>query len=147
MNLFYILTSLLGITYVGYYLTIKILLSYGFTLQELLLQAYILTFIFAVILFRNEFSSIGKKIGTIDYKYFILIILLAIFIISNDGLCIYASNSGINYGKIEAFADSIYLPLVTLISAFFFYDAIKPIEYIGICLVAIGAFFIHNANN
>ena len=147
MNLYYTLTALLAITYIGYYVTIKILLSGGFTLQEILLQAYILTCIFVVILFRNEFSSIGKKVGTIDSKYFIFIIVLAILMISNNGLCIYASNSGINYGKIEAFAHSIYLPSVTLISAFFFYNAIKPIEYIGIGLVSLGAFFIHNANN
>ena len=128
----------LTITYVLYYVVIKLLLI-KYTLKEILVNAYLLSALFVLVIFKNDLQSSLIKF---DSKY-LLLIILSIIMISGNGLGIYACNSNINFGLIDGLATAFYLPTVTLIAFYFFKSKINFINILGVLLVGVGAYFIN----
>ena len=138
MNL-YSLVTILAILYILYYIVAKYLLN-TFTLKEIIVNAYLLTGLFVLIFLKNDlFTSIKKM----NFNYILFIILATSMVLCN---CfeIIAVNSNINIGIIESLANAIYLPLVAIISFYFFNTKLSKLNLIGIILIAIGSCFVMN---
>jgi len=134
----YYLVTILSLLYIAYYIFIKILLNY-FDIQEIIVNLYLLTGIIVLIFFKNDlFTSIKK----INFNYFYLILLAFVLVITNTFIII-ACDTNINFGIIDSLASSIYLPVVALISFYFFNAQISYINFMGVVVVAIGAFLIN----
>ncbi len=75
---------------------------------------------------------------TFNYIYIILFSINLLF-----GLYIwyYAIKHKFNLGQLDGIAIAIYLPLLTIISSFIFKQKLKLENYIGIIILAIGAYF------
>lgn len=134
----YYLVSILSLLYLAYYIFIKVLLNY-FNLQEIIVHLYLLTGIIVLIFFKNDLYTSIKKI---NFNYIYLILLAFVLVITNI-FAIIACDSNINFGIIDSLASSIYLPIVALISFYFFNAQINYINFIGVIVVAIGAFLIN----
>ena len=63
--------------------------------------------------------------------------------LSSSSLAIFACDNNINFGLISGLANAIYLPLVTLISFYFFKLNINYINILGVILIGIGSYFIN----
>ena len=138
MNL-HSLVIILAILYLSYFIIIKFLLN-TFTLKEIIVNAYLLTGLFVLIFLKNDlFTSIKKM----NFNYILFIILATSMVLCN---CfeIIAVNSNINIGIIESLANAIYLPLVAIISFYFFNTKLSKLNLIGIILIAIGSCFVMN---
>ena len=134
----YYLVTILSLLYIAYYIFIKILLNY-FDIQEIIVNLYLLTGIIVLIFFKNDlFTSIKK----INFNYFYLILLAFVLVITNI-FAIIACDTNINFGIIDSLASSIYLPVVALISFYFFNAQISYVNFMGVVVVAIGAFLIN----
>jgi len=133
-----LLVSILSATYVGYYIVVKLLLKY-FTLKEIIVHAYLISAIIVLIFFKNDLLTSIKKIN-INYFY---LILLAIIMVLSNAYGIIGCDSNINFGVIDSLSNSIYLPLVALISFYFFNAKISYINFTGIVIVAIGAYLVN----
>lgn len=135
INNIYILIVILSITYVFYYIFNKILLKH-FSVKEIIVHTYILSAIIVLILFNNEFFVTIKKID----KNYIFLILLAITIVLSNALLTYCCTKDINFGIIEGIAMGIYIPLVAIISYYFFNNKINIYNFIGLLLIGIGVY-------
>lgn len=135
INNIYILIFILSITYVFYYIFNKILLKH-FSVKEIVVHTYILSAIIVLILFNNEFFLTIKKID----KNYIFLILLAITIVLSNILLTYSCTKNINFGIIEGIAMGIYIPLVAIISYYFFNNKINIYNFIGLLLISIGVY-------
>ena len=133
----YSLVSILGSLYILHYITTKYLLK-TYNLKEIIVNYYLISAIFVFIFFKNDFITSIKKI---DYKFLILIVL-SIISISCVSFEIIAINSNINIGIIESLANAIYLPLIAIISFYFYKTKLSKINLIGIILIAIGSCFV-----
>lgn len=136
INNIYILIVILSITYVFYYIFNKILLKH-FNVKEIIVHTYILSAIIVLILFNNEFFVTIKKID----KNYIFLILLAITIVLSNALLTYSCSKDINFGIIEGIAMGIYIPLVAIISYYFFNNKITFENFIGLILISLGVVF------
>ena len=134
----YLLVLGLSFGYILQYVLTKLLLK-TFTLREILINAYMFSTIFLLFFLKDDlFSSIKK----IDFKYCILIFLafISIFV---SGFELIATGSNINIALIESMANSIYLPVVAIISYLIFNNTISYYNFFGILLIAIGFYFIN----
>ena len=133
----YSLVIILATLYTSYFIVIKHLLK-KFTLKEILVNAYIISAFIVLILFKNElFTSIKK----FNLNYIFLLLLALIMVLCNS-FEIIAVNSNINIGIIESLATSIYLPIVALISFYFYKTKLSVLNLFGIILIAIGSCFV-----
>jgi len=139
MNI-YLLIFGLTITYVLYYVIVK-LLSKKFTLKEILVNVYLLSAIFMIILLKQDFKNSMNKLDA----HYVFIILLAIIMVSGNAFGIIGCNSKYNFGIIDGVAIAFYLPIVTLIAAIFYKSSITITGFIGILLVGVGAYLINSA--
>ena len=134
---YYGLVFVLASIYISYFVIINILLK-KFTLKEILINAYILSALISIIFFKNDLISSYKKI---DIQY-IFLILLAIIMVLGNGCEIIAISSNINIGVIEGLANAIYLPIVAIISYYFYNEKITNYDLLGIVLIALGSCLI-----
>ena len=135
INNIYILIFILSLTYIFYYIFNKILLKH-FSVKEIIVHTYILSAIIVLILFNNEFFVTIKKID----KNYIFLILLAITIVLSNALLTYCCTKDINFGIIEGIAMGIYIPLVAIISYYFFNNKINIYNFIGLLLIGFGVY-------
>ena len=135
INNIYILIFILSITYIFYYIFNKILLKHS-SVKEIIVHTYILSAIIVLILFNNEFFVTIKKID----KNYIFLILLAITIVLSNTLLTYCCTKDINFGIIEGIAMGIYIPLVAIISYYFFNNKINIYNFIGLLLIGFGVY-------
>ena len=140
MNL-YSLVTILAILYILYYIVAKHLLN-TFNLKEIIVTYYVASAFIVLFFFKDDLVTSIKKI---DYKFIFLIILASIGV---GCTCfeITAVNSNINIGIIESFAYAFYLPIIALISFYFFNNKISMINLIGIIFIAIGSCFLSKIN-
>lgn len=133
----YSLVAILGFLYILHYITTKYLLNI-FNLKEIIVNYYLISAVFVLFFLKNDFITSTKKF---NYK-FIFLIILSIISISCISFEIIAINSNINIGIIESLANAIYLPLVALISFYFFKTKLSKINLVGIIFIAIGSCLI-----
>tara|TARA_Y100000816_G_C25827145_1_gene432652 strand:+ start:149 stop:568 length:420 start_codon:yes stop_codon:yes gene_type:complete len=136
MNL-YLLVTILGVSYILQYIITKKLLNF-FTLKEILVHIYIIASIILFIFLKNDFFTAIYKIN-LNYCYIIGLAILSAFV----GLYeLLAVKSKLNIGIIESLSYSIYLPIVALISYYFYNTKLSSKGLFGIILIAIGSYLI-----
>ena len=135
----YSLVAILAILYILYYIVTKYLLNI-FNLKEIIVTSHIISAFIVLFFLKDDLVSSVKKI---NYK-FIFIIILACIGIACTSFEIIAVNSKINIGIIESLANAIYLPLIALISFYFYNTKLSKVNLIGIILIAIGSCFVMN---
>lgn len=140
MNL-YSIATILAILYILYYIVIKQLLN-TFTLKEIVVTYYFISAFIVLFFLKDDFVSSVKKI---NYKFIFFIILACIGL---TGSCfeIIAVNSNINIGIIESLANAIYLPIIAIISFYFYKTKLSKLNLFGILLIALGSCFVINNN-
>ncbi len=132
MNI-YILISILALSYTFFYIFNKILLN-KYTVREILVNSYILCSIIVIFLFYNDLVSSIKKIDA----NFIYLIALALSMVIGNSLLTYGCDLNYNFGLIEGIAMGMYVPLVAIISYFYFNDKLTISNFIGLLLIGIG---------
>jgi uncharacterized membrane protein len=132
MNI-YILISILALSYTFFYIFNKILLN-KYTVREILVNSYILCSIIVIFLFYNDLVSSIKKFDV----NFIYLIALALSMVIGDSLLTYGCGLNYNFGLIEGIAMGMYVPLVAIISYFYFNDKLTISNFIGLLLIGIG---------
>ena len=132
MNI-YILISILALSYTFFYIFNKILLN-KYTVREILVNSYILSSIIVIFLFYNDLVSSIKKIDA----NFIYLIALALSMVIGNSLLTYGCDLNYNFGLIEGIAMGMYVPLVAIISYFYFNDKLTISNFIGLLLIGIG---------
>tara|TARA_Y100000389_G_scaffold96199_1_gene92880 strand:+ start:261 stop:557 length:297 start_codon:yes stop_codon:yes gene_type:complete len=94
---------------------------------------------------RNNSVFLYNKelhISNINIKY-LWIILLAIIVITTYICLLYACNTKYNFGSVDGMAIAVYLPIVSIISYYYFKNSVTPINFLGIILVGIGGYLIN----
>ena len=133
----HLLASILALTYVLYYVVIKFLLKI-FTLQEILVNVYILSALMVLIVFNKELYTSAKKFD----KQYLLLVFLAVIMVTSNGFGILGCSTKINFGVIDSLASAIYLIAVALISYYYFNDDLTVTNFIGILFIAFGAYLL-----
>jgi len=122
-----------------FYIIAKLLLQ-KLALEEIIVHVYLISFLIVFTIFHKNFINSFKKI---DLNYTLLLLLFAITLLISSYFGIMGCNTKINFGKIDGLAVALYLPLVCIISAYFFKDAITWQNCVGIVFVIFGAYLIN----
>ena len=132
MNI-YILITILALAYTFFYIFNKILLN-KYSVREILVNSYILASLIVIFLFYNDLITSIKKMDV----NFIYLIALALSMVIGNNLLTYGCNLNYNFGLIEGIAMGIYVPLVAIISYYYFNNKLTFINFIGLLLIGIG---------
>ena len=138
MNINIIIFSLV-FAWLFFYIIAKLLLQ-KLELDEIIVHVYLISFLIIFTLFNNKFINSFKKI---DFTYTILLVFFSVTLLISSYFGIMSCGTKINFGKIDGLAIALYLPLVCIISAYFFKDAITWQNCIGIIFVIFGAYLIN----
>ena len=103
-------------------------------------HVYLISFLIVFTIFHKNFIYSFKKL---DFIYIILLIFFAITLLVSSYFGIMGCNTKTNFVKIDGLAIALYLPLLCLISAYFFKDAITWQNIVGIFFVLFGAYLIN----
>lgn len=131
---YYVLIILITSLYITYYVFSEILLN-NFQIQEIIVISYILAGILVFLFLNKYLYSSYKKMDLISI---IMLILLALVLISTNGLLTYVCTTKINFGLIESYSTAIYLPSVALISYFYYKKKLSYKQFIGILFIGLG---------
>lgn len=138
MNINIIVISLV-FAWLFFYIIAKLLLQ-KLTLEEIIVHVYLISFLVVFTMFHKKFINSFKKI---DFNYTLLLLVFSITLIISSYFGIMGCRTKINFGKIDGLAIALYLPLVCIISAYFFKDAITWQNCLGILFVIFGAYLIN----
>lgn len=138
MNINIIIFSLV-FAWLFFYIIAKLLLQ-KLELDEIIVHVYLISFLIIFTLFNNKFINSFKKI---DFTYTILLVFFSVTLLISSYFGIMSCGTKINFGKIDSLAIALYLPLVCIISAYFFKDAITWQNCLGIVFVILGAYLIN----
>ena len=122
-----------------FYIIAKLLLK-KLELEEIIVHVYLISFLIVFTIFHKNFINSFKKI---DLNYTILLIVFASTLLISSYVGMNGCKTNINFGKIDATATALYLPLVCIVSAYFFKDAITWQNILGIIFVLSGAYLIN----
>ena len=128
----YILITILALSYTFFYIFNKILLN-KYSVREILINSYILSSLIVIFLFYNDLVSSIKKFDV----NFIYLIALALTMVIANSLLTYGCNLNYNFGLIEGIAMGIYVPLVAIISYYYFNDKLTLTNYVGLLLLIV----------
>ena len=130
---------LITLTYIGYYVVSKIALRH-YTEKTIIVNVYLICAIIVFFLYNKELHI---SISNININY-LWIILLAIIVITTNICLLYACNTKYNFGSVDGMAIALYLPIVSIISYYYFKNSVTPINFLGIILVGIGGYLINS---
>ena len=122
-----------------FYIIAKLLLK-KLELEEIIVHVYLISFLIVFIIFHKSFINSFKKI---DFTYTLLLVFFSFTLLTASYAGITGCKTNINFGKIDGTATALYLPLVCIISAYFFKDAITWQNCVGIIFVIFGAYLIN----
>ncbi len=109
------------------------ILSNNYDYKKIMINAFFIAF-FILLLFFPQDIIIKPDINYIYLILFDINILIGLFIWYK------AIKAHINLGQLDGIAIAIYLPLLTIGSAFIFKQKLKTINIIGILILAIGSY-------
>lgn len=139
--MYYIFSFLLSLLYIGYYIVTQFLLKH-FTIGEIILNSYFVTFIFVLIFFNKDLTNSIKNIkNNINYKYLAFLLIGIILVITNF-LSVSACKSEYNFGLIDSMASSLYLPIVTFISFYYFKTKVTKKNMLGVLFACISIYLL-----
>ena len=137
---YYFLILIIALCYLFYYIVIKNLLL-DLSLKDTLINLFIYCALIILIIY-NKYTLTSIKKTLINSKQLLLILLLAIIIVITNYFLIYACNYPMNFGKIDAFASAIYLPLVTLVAYLIYNQTINNRDILGIFFACLSIYFL-----
>lgn len=132
-NNIYLLIIILALTYILYYIFNKLLLHH-YNVKEIVVNTGILSAIILFIIFNKDLYTSIKK-NNINYIY---LILLAITLVLGNIILTYSCSENINFGIVEGIAMGIYVPIISIISYYFYKNNMSIENFIGIVLIGIG---------
>lgn len=108
-------------------------LSDIYNYKKIMINSFLITFLLLILLYPKEI------IFKISFNY-IYLILFSINLLFGLYIWYYAIKHKFNLGQLDGIAIAIYLPLLTIISSFIFKQKLKIYNFIGIIILAIGAY-------
>ena len=135
--MYYIFSLFLSLLYIGYYIITKFLLKH-FTIGEIILNSYFVTFILVLIFFNKDLTN---SIKNINYKYLVFL-LIGIILVTTNFLSVSACKSEYNFGLIDSMASSLYLPIVTFISFYYFKTKVTKKNMLGVFFACISIYLL-----
>ena len=130
MNIF--IPCLLSIHYLLDVLFVK-KLSDVYSYKKMMINSFLITFLLLIFLYPKQI------IFKMSFN-FIYLILFSINLLFGLYIWYYAIKHKFNLGQLDGIAIAIYLPLLTIISSFIFKQKLKTHNFIGIVILAIGAY-------
>ncbi len=122
-----------------FYIIAKLLLK-KLELEEIIVHVYLISFLIIFTIFHKNFINSFKKL---DLSYTLLLVIFSFTLLVSSYAGINGCKTNINFGKIDGTATALYLPLVCIVSAYFFKDAITWQNILGIIFVISGAYLIN----
>lgn len=134
----YLLLSFgLALHYILYVILYKILIE-RYNIKTILLHTHfcIVFFLLLLLLFSKSYKELYIDL---DFNY-VYILLFSIIILFEIFIWYLTIKNGFNYGIVEGIAIAIYLPIITLLFVYMTNEKIKLSNFIGICIIGIGAY-------
>jgi len=132
----YLLLSFgLALHYILYVILYKILIE-RYNIKTILLHSNFCILFFLLLLFSKSYKELYIDLD-FNYVYILLFSIIELFGIYIWYLTII---NGFNYGKVDGIAIAIYLPIITLLFVYMTNEKIKLSNFIGICIIGIGAY-------
>lgn len=132
----YLISIYLSFVYTLYIIFSQILSNVSFSPQLIFVNSIIISGIISVLIYPKYIIKPSFK------KEYILIFMIGVLIVLQNYFLQLGTQNEINMGLIDAFAISIYLPLLTFILCLFFKAKLSIKKIGGILLISIAVYLI-----
>ena len=132
----YLISIYLAFVYTLYVVFSQILSNLSFSPKIIFINSIIVSAILSILIYPKYIIKPSFK------KEYILIFIIGIIIVLQNYLLQLGTQNEVNMGLIDAFAISIYLPLLTFILCLFFKATLSIKKISGILLISIAVYLI-----